>query len=85
MMKMGFEEGMSYQDKLSYLARMQVSLIDKITMMKVNQLNRPLTVNLTISIEKEKILLIIFGASVRNGRITPASQRNNRLIAMERL
>ncbi|CAB5315449.1 unnamed protein product [Rhizophagus irregularis] len=35
LMKMGFEDGMNYQDKMSYLGRMQVSLIDKIEMMEV--------------------------------------------------
>ncbi|GBB86570.1 hypothetical protein RclHR1_00130011 [Rhizophagus clarus] len=73
---MGFE-GMSYQGKLSYLARMQAILIDKITIKEMNRRNHPSTVNLTISLEEEEIIRIMFGASVRSGRPeTPIDKRS---------
>ena len=58
-MKMGFEKGVSDKDKLSYLARMQIILSDKIMMMEKSRFNRLSTVNLTISV-KERIVQFMF-------------------------
>src|SRR4051794_31989791 len=64
---------------------MQVSLINRITMMNTNHFNLSSMVNLTISVEGRRIIRIMFRASVRSERMISATQRNNRLIAMKRV
>ncbi|EXX79016.1 hypothetical protein RirG_009670 [Rhizophagus irregularis DAOM 197198w] len=54
-------------------------------MMELNVLNRPSTVNLMISVEKEKIIRIMFGASVRSGELTSITTLTNLDIATERV
>jgi hypothetical protein len=83
-MKNGFW-GMSYHNKLRYLARMQVVLISKINTMELNQLNHPSTINLTISVEKEEIIRIMFGASVRSGGQLSKTFDDNQNIATGRV
>ncbi|RGB27799.1 hypothetical protein C1646_717784 [Rhizophagus diaphanus] len=85
MNKMSSQEEMSYQNKLIYLAKMQFALVDKINIMELNHLNRPSTVNLMISVEEEKIIRIMFGASVRSGELSSMTSITNLNIATERV
>src|SRR5947209_3101327 len=64
--------------------------LDKIEMMEENASGCPTTLNLTLSVKKRKIVLFMFGASVRSGIATQKSERkklffNNKLIAESRV
>src|SRR3954454_10634302 len=69
-MKMRFSKKMSYRSKKKYLVRMLNILADKITIVEVNRLKCPSTLNLTISVKKRKIVQIMFGASIHSRDVT---------------
>src|SRR3954451_17358302 len=88
-MGMEFIKEMELQDQKQILSMMLITLAEMITMMELNVLGRPTTVNVTGSVEKGKIKFM-YGMSVCIGIQTQTVTRemlyvNNQLIAMSRV
>lgn len=89
-MGISFFKEISYQNKKTYLSRMLIKLTDKMEMMKENASGRSTILNLMLSVEKRKIILFMFRASICSGIATQRSERqtlyfNNKSIAESRV